>query len=124
MSVLCCFGFTPHATTEKGKSGFLGRADGDGRVVSELGLGHRARGTHQDQLEQRGLVHLDELGVEGGFLFLLVALFFVLRGVELGVLDHLGEDLRGDVGQGNGGVRAGVCVGKAVRGVGRSERVV
>lgn len=91
------------------KSGvFLGRAEGRSWFV-RIRVRYCVCCTHQDELEQRGLVHLDELGVEGGFLLLLVALLLVLLGVELGVLDDLRQDLGGDVGEGDSGVRAGIC---------------
>lgn len=79
--------------------------------------GYRVRETHQDELEEGGLVDLDELGVEGRVLVLvlLVAFLLVLLGVVRGVLDHFGQDLRGDVRQGDGGVRAGVCRGRTRR---------
>ena len=68
------------------------------------------RTTHQDELEQRRLIHLDEIGVE-----VLLLVVGVGLGVELAVLDHLGQDLRGDVGKGNGRVRAGICDAKRAR---------
>ena len=63
------------------------------------------------------MVDLDELGVEGRVLVLvlLVAFLLVLLGVVRGVLDHFVQDLRGDVRQGDGGVRAGVCRGRTRR---------
>ena len=68
------------------------------------------RTTHQDELEQRRLIHLDEIGVE-----VLLLVVGVGLGVELAVLDHLGQDLRGDVGKGDGRVRAGICDAKRAR---------
>ena len=77
------------------------------------------RATHQDKLEQRRLINLDEIGVE-----VLLLVVGVGLGVELAVLDHLGQDLRGDVGKGNGRVRAGICDAKRARIISAGSRDV
>lgn len=69
--------------------------------------------THQDEVEQRGLVHLDKLGVPlldvvlalGG----LVVHLLVGLHVELAVLDDLGQDLAGHIGQRDDVLSARVC---------------
>lgn len=75
--------------------------------------GSKARGfrgsTHQDELEEGGLVDLDEFRVEGFVLLLLVAFALLLLRVVLAVLDHLLQDLGGNVGERDGRLGSGVC---------------
>ena len=68
--------------------------------------------THQDELEERGLVHLHEVRVERLLLLLGRRLLLVRLGgvhVVLAVLDHLGQDLAAHVGQRDGVVQPRVC---------------
>lgn len=63
--------------------------------------------TNQDEIEQRGLINLDEISIPslklilGGFLIGIRSL-----DVLLAILDHLSQDLAGDVGKRDAAVGA------------------
>lgn len=72
--------------------------------------GIRGRGfrvtTHQDELEEGGLVDLDELRVE---VLILLRFALLLLRVVLAVVDHLLQDLGGNVGERDRRLESGVC---------------
>eukprot|EP00982_Pelagococcus_subviridis_P012806 31197-Pelagococcus_subviridis.AAC.24 len=76
--------------------------------------------THQDELEQRRLIHLDELRVER-LLLVFGRLRLLAPDVILAVLDHLRQDLGRDVRKRDGRVHTGVCGGERRQGAIRRE---
>ena len=74
-----------------------------------MGGGWGGGETHQDELEEGGLVYLDELGVEG-LRLILGRLGLLGLHVVLAVLDHLGQDLTGNVRKRDSRLRASICV--------------